>query len=188
MFRIFQIRRGVCWDLCRTVRRLIMRGFAALRCQFYLVLLMLFGVKMNGRVTVNGHLSGFNKNTVLGKNVNINGLRCLAGGYVTIGDNFHSGLECLIITAEHHFEGGEAIPYDAEMVVKPVFIGNNVWLGARVTILPGVTIGEGAIVGAGAVVASDVPPLAIVGGNPAKIIRYRDGEHYRRCRDAGKTL
>lgn len=52
-------------------------------------------------------------------------------------------------------------------------IGNDVWIGARVLILNGVTIGDGAIVAAGAVVTKDVPPYAIVGGVPAKIIRYR---------------
>ena len=52
-------------------------------------------------------------------------------------------------------------------------IGNAVWIGAFVTILSGVTIGDGAVIGACSVVASDVPPYAVVVGNPAKLIRYR---------------
>lgn len=52
-------------------------------------------------------------------------------------------------------------------------IGNDVWIGADVRILDGVTIGDGAIIAAGALVAKDVPSYAIVGGVPAKIIRYR---------------
>lgn len=54
-----------------------------------------------------------------------------------------------------------------------VKIGNDVWIGVRAILRDGVTIGDGAVIGAGAVVVSDVPPYAIVGGVPAKIIRYR---------------
>lgn len=54
-----------------------------------------------------------------------------------------------------------------------VIIGNDVWIGQRVMVLGGVHIGDGAVVGAGAVVTKDVPPYAIVGGVPAKILKYR---------------
>lgn len=54
-----------------------------------------------------------------------------------------------------------------------IIIGNDVWIGSRAMILGGVTIGDGAVIGAGALVTKDVPPYAIVGGVPAKIIRYR---------------
>lgn len=57
--------------------------------------------------------------------------------------------------------------------VAPINIGNDVWIGARAVILDGVTIGNGAIVGAGAVVTRDVPDYAVVGGVPARLIRYR---------------
>lgn len=53
------------------------------------------------------------------------------------------------------------------------FIGNDVWIGSHVLINGGVHIGDGAVIGAGAVVVKDVPPYAIVGGVPAKLIRYR---------------
>lgn len=53
------------------------------------------------------------------------------------------------------------------------YIGNDVWIGSHVLINGGVHIGDGAVIGAGAVVVKDVPPYAIVGGVPAKIIRYR---------------
>ncbi|MFA4995831.1 MAG: CatB-related O-acetyltransferase [Patescibacteria group bacterium] len=56
---------------------------------------------------------------------------------------------------------------------KLIIIGNDVWIGANSIVLDGVTIGDGAIIGAGAVVTKDVPPYAIMGGVPAKLIRYR---------------
>lgn len=59
---------------------------------------------------------------------------------------------------------------------KKVLIGDDVWVGEGVTVLPGVQIGTGAVIGAKAVVTKDVPPMAIVAGIPAKILRYRNGE------------
>lgn len=56
---------------------------------------------------------------------------------------------------------------------KPVTVEHDVWIGTRSIIMAGVTIGTGAIIGSGAVVTKDVPPYAIVGGVPAKVIRYR---------------
>lgn len=57
-----------------------------------------------------------------------------------------------------------------------IVIGHDVWIGARAVITSGVNIGSGAVIAAGAIVTKDVPPYAIVGGNPAKIIRYRFSE------------
>lgn len=56
---------------------------------------------------------------------------------------------------------------------KAVVIGNDVWIGVNVIIKNGVKIDDGSIIGAGAIVTKDVPPYAIVGGNPARIIKYR---------------
>lgn len=56
---------------------------------------------------------------------------------------------------------------------EATIIGNDVWIGLRATILRGVTVGNGAVIAAGAVVTKDVPPYAVVGGVPAKIIKYR---------------
>jgi Hexapeptide repeat of succinyl-transferase len=57
-----------------------------------------------------------------------------------------------------------------------VTIGHDVWLGSGAIIMSGVTVGHGAVVAAHAIVTRDVPPYAIVGGNPAKVIRYRFDE------------
>jgi acetyltransferase-like isoleucine patch superfamily enzyme len=52
-------------------------------------------------------------------------------------------------------------------------IGNDVWIGRNATLMSGVQVGDGAVIACGSVVTRDVPPYAIVGGNPAKVIRYR---------------
>ena len=57
--------------------------------------------------------------------------------------------------------------------MRKVYIGNDVLIGSHALILGGVTVGDGAVIGAGAVVTKNVPPYAVVGGVPAKIIRYR---------------
>lgn len=124
-------------------------------------------------------------NTVLGFRDSFNGMTVVGGGDLTIGNYFHSGTECLIITENHNYEG-EKLPYDTTYIRKNVTIGDCVWVGSRVIIMGGVSIGEGAIIAAGSVVTKDVPPLAIVGGNPAKLIKYRDAEHYYRLKEQKK--
>lgn len=137
-----------------------------------------------GEVHINGW-TYLTPQTVLGKNPNFNGLHIYGKGKVVFGDNFHSGIECMIITHNHNYEG-EAIPYDSTYIFKDVNIGDNVWLGNRVIILGGVTIGEGAIIQAGAVVVKDIPPCAIAGGNPATVFKYRDEKHYYDLKAQGK--
>lgn len=83
-------------------------------------------------------------------------------------------IECKTVIQKYgtHFDNHE---YENSLIRdnKPVTIGNDVWIGANVIILPGVNIGDGAVLAAGAVVTKDVAPYAIVGGVPAKIIKYR---------------
>lgn len=62
---------------------------------------------------------------------------------------------------------------------EPITIGNDVWIGANVIVMPGVHIGDGAVIAAGAVVTKDVEPYAIVGGVPARLIKYRFDGHIR---------
>ncbi|CAA6819433.1 MAG: Acetyltransferase [uncultured Sulfurovum sp.] len=130
---------------------------------------------------VNGS-STATKKTFLGTNVNFNGMEIGGCGVVKIGDNFHSGKACSIITQNHNYEG-EKIPYDNTFICKDVNIEENVWLGNRVIILGGVTIGEGAIIQAGSVVVKSIPKYAIAGGSPAIVFGQRDIEHYKRRKE-----
>lgn len=109
-------------------------------------------------------------------------------GGVTIGSGVVISRGAEIWSANHNYNSPdlESLPYDRKFVCKHVTIGDNVWIGSRVTIVPGVMIGEGAVVGAGAVVTKNVPPLAVVGGNPAAIIKYRDADRYETLKKDGK--
>lgn len=127
----------------------------------------------------------FTKNVTVGDYCNFNGMEIGGRGNVSFGDYFHSGSGCQIITENHNYEGS-MIPYDDTFVVKNVTIGDCVWFGDKVLVVGNVNIGEGAIIAAGSVVCKDVPPLAIVGGNPATIIKYRDKDHYYRLKLEGR--
>lgn len=135
-------------------------------------------------VRVNGH-SDFTRTTHLGANTHFNGMSIRGIGRVEIGDNFHSGTDCMVLSDIHNYSG-DALPYDTKLIERPVKIGRNVWLGVRVIVLGGVTIGDGAIIQAGSVVVSDIPPLAIAGGHPARVFGQRDEEHYKTLDAAGK--
>lgn len=133
-----------------------------------------------------GGFSSVNAKTYLADHVFFNGMQIHGDGKVTIGKYFHSGVECLIITQNHNYDTGDAIPYDKTYIQKEVEIGDFVWLGSRVMILPGTKIGEGAIIQGGSVVHGEIPPYAIAGGNPAKVFKYRDIEHFQKLKAEGK--
>lgn len=81
-----------------------------------------------------GGKSFVNSNTYLGYGVCFNGMSILGQGKVEIGNYFHSGTECQIITSFHNYEG-EQIPYDNSYITKNVKIGDCVWLGNNVLCL-----------------------------------------------------
>lgn len=109
------------------------------------------------------------KNIHMGKRVFINsGCRFQDQGGIYIGDDVLVGHNCVIATLNHEMDPDRR----ADIIPAPVRIGDKVWIGANVTILQGVTIGDGAVIAAGAVVNKDVPPRAVAGGLPAKVIKF----------------
>ena len=128
----------------------------------------------------------FTKFTYIDDYCNFNGIKIYGKGTVRFGRYFHSGDGCKIITNFHNYDSGYAIPYDDTYIQKNVTIEDFVWIGTDVLILGGVTIGEGCIIQAGSVVVKDIPPLAIAGGNPAEVFKYRDKEHFKILKAEGK--
>lgn len=111
------------------------------------------------------------KNTVVGERVFINmGCKFQDQGGITIGDGSLIGHNVVLATLNHMLDPTQR----TGMTAAPIRIGKNVWIGANATVLAGVTIGDGAVVAAGAVVTKDVPPVTIVGGVPAKVIKKID--------------
>ena len=128
----------------------------------------------------------FALNIKIGNNSGI-GKNSIVGAYTQIGDNVMMGEACFIYARNHKTDR-----LDVPMCIqgfeeyRPVVISDDVWIGARVTILPGAKIGKGVIIGAGAVITGEIPDYAVVGGVPARIIKYRN-QQKGRCGDESET-
>ncbi|MFT4684417.1 MAG: acetyltransferase-like isoleucine patch superfamily enzyme [Flavobacteriales bacterium] len=92
---------------------------------------------------------------------------------ITIGDDVMISDKVSIRDTDHNFEEINKPMNKQGITTAPIVISNNVWIGYGAVITKGITIGEGAIIGANAVVTKNVEPYAIVGGVPAKLIRFR---------------
>lgn len=98
------------------------------------------------------------------------------GDYCSLGGNI-----VFLLGGEHYYKGISTFPFAVKKFNETreahskgnIKIESDVWIGKKAIICSGVTIGQGAIVAAGAVVTKNVEPYSIVGGNPAKIIKYR---------------
>ena len=122
-----------------------------------------------------GAYIGNGKNFFVGKNVGLGKNFICHSRIVTIHDGLMMGEDVLFQGGGHSFaDPDKPIGSEPDEGPTPLEIGSDVWIGARAIILPGCKrIGAHSIIGAGAVVTKDVPDYAIVGGNPAKVIRMR---------------
>lgn len=129
--------------------------------------------------------SSITSSTEIGYGTRINGKIVIKGaGKVKLGKYCAIGEDVKIISSNHDYKQinlqyalQKRIGLEINAINKDVIIGHNVWIGDSVIILSGVTIGNGAVLAAGAVVTKDVPGYAIVGGCPAKIIKFRFDEN-----------
>lgn len=95
-------------------------------------------------------------------------------GKVTIGKDVMTAARCAFIASNHNINRTDVPMNQQGGKDDPIIIGNNVWIGYGSSIMAGVHVGDGAVIGAGAVVTKDVPDNAIVGGVPAKVIKFRE--------------
>ena len=130
------------------------------------------GVQVTGN-TVIGDGAGF------GKNVKIRG-----DGAVSIGKRAMIAEDSVVYTQVHDYDHSDRLPFGWGFTYPETKIDDYAWVGLRCIVLPGAHIGEGAIVQAGSVVMGAIPPCAIAAGNPAKVIGYRDIDHYNRLKVA----
>lgn len=91
-----------------------------------------------------------------------------------IGAHTLFGPGCVVVDHNHGMAPGQRID-EQPCVARPIRIGRDVWCGAGVVVLPGISIGDGAVIGANSTVTRDVPAMAVVAGNPARLLRMRNG-------------
>ena len=106
-------------------------------------------------------------------------------GVAKIGKDVLMGPEVMLFSNGHKYSS-LTMPMRLQGSTTPrtIIVEDDVWIGARAIVLPGSKIGKGAIVGAGSVVTSDVGPYAVVGGNPAKVLKYRTEPSQQSSEDA----
>lgn len=118
---------------------------------------------------------GSGKHVKVGSHVGVGKNFTLHNCILTVDDGLLMGEDVMILGGGHNYERADVpIGEQGSKDRTTLHIAGDVWIGTRAMILPGCRrIGHGAVIGAGAIVTKDVPDYAVVGGNPAKIIKYR---------------
>lgn len=104
------------------------------------------------------------------------GIGSIVIGPVTIGRGSVCAQHCFITGQSHRYQDVTTDFRRQGFDIKPVAIGEDVWIGSNCVIVPGVTIGKKSVIGAGSVVTKDVPALSFAVGNPAKVVKQYDFE------------
>ena len=142
--------------------------------EFYSLMNELFNNQIGEKSVVRNPCTVVEPNKVkIGKNsIVMNNALMMASGGIEIGD-------CTMVAAHAKLISNDHDLYDRKILtLLPIKIGNHVWVGAGATILKGVTVGDHAIIGGGSVVTKDVPPYAVVVGNPARVVKYLEPEKF----------
>jgi len=130
------------------------------------------GVNVTANTTI-GDGAGFGK-----------GVKVYGDGPVFIGRRAALAEDTLVYTQVHDYDHSDVLPFGWGFTYPETRIDDYAWIGVRCIVLPGAHIGEGAVVQAGSVVMGKVPPCAVVAGNPAKVIGWRDVDHYNKLKVA----
>jgi len=138
--------------------------------------LKFFMKKMRSSYVSDGVTMWFPWGISIGKNSSLNqGCNLYGLGGIEIGDNVRIACYTTIYSADHEFSSPDVLVTNQGYKIAKVVIEDDVWIGSSVNINKGVTIGKGAVIGGGSVVTKDIPPYAVAVGNPAKVIKYREG-------------
>ena len=133
-----------------------------------------FSIGRNSIIECTGVLRELGEECIIGENVGI-----AANAFISVRGKLVIGNDCIfgpglsIFTENHNFRDISKPIRLQGATRKGVEIGNDCWFGANVTVLDGVKIGNKCVIAAGAVITKDIPDFSIVGGVPAKVIRYR---------------
>lgn len=183
-----KIRQKLLLLKVKRIKGLVLKGVVHFRLKPVVKIVDQASITLSENVLINSDLDNYHLNLYakckliadkkgatieIGKNTRIHGSCIHAFDSIKIGDNCLVAGNVQIFDCNAHdlsFEN-PANRINTTGQIKPVVIGDDVWLGTNVVVLPGVTIGAGAVISANSVVNKDIPPRVLAGGNPAQIIK-----------------